>query len=186
MANVTLPTLTAGSAVAAGDLFISRQGSDTTDKKVTASQIKTYTTTTANQLEVEGAGTAYTLTATAAKVTLGTTSPALVVTAPGTYLIVYEAQIHNTGATYASERDFVVKLRRTNNTAADLANSTKTVKTGIVTTVTGAASYVTGTCIYTTNNSDDAIELWASVSVLPSAGTSEVSTGSIRAIRLQQ
>lgn len=38
----TLPTLPAGSAVSAGDLFESRQGSDTSDKKVTSSQMNTY------------------------------------------------------------------------------------------------------------------------------------------------
>lgn len=40
--NSTLPTLSAGSAISAGDLFISRQGSDTSDKKVTGTQLKTF------------------------------------------------------------------------------------------------------------------------------------------------
>lgn len=45
MANTTLPMLNAGIAVSGSDLFISRQGSDTVDTKVTASQIKTFMTT---------------------------------------------------------------------------------------------------------------------------------------------
>lgn len=40
--GTTIPTLSAGTAVSTGDLFISRQGSDTSDKKVTAAQIKTW------------------------------------------------------------------------------------------------------------------------------------------------
>jgi hypothetical protein len=40
MANKTLATLTAGAAIALGDLFLSRQGSDTEDKSVTADQIR--------------------------------------------------------------------------------------------------------------------------------------------------
>lgn len=42
MANTTLPLLTAGAAVQSGDLFISRQGADTVDKKVTAAQLATF------------------------------------------------------------------------------------------------------------------------------------------------
>lgn len=39
MTNTTLPTLTAGSAISASDLFLTRQGSDTIDKKVTGTQL---------------------------------------------------------------------------------------------------------------------------------------------------
>jgi hypothetical protein len=42
MADTTLPLLSAGSAIADGDLFITRQGADTSDKKVTGTQLKTY------------------------------------------------------------------------------------------------------------------------------------------------
>lgn len=42
MPDTTIRDLAAGSAIADGDLFISRQGADTTDKSVTALQLKTY------------------------------------------------------------------------------------------------------------------------------------------------
>lgn len=61
MADVTLPLLGAGAAVAAADLFISRQGADITDKKVSASQIKTFTDQTTsgtlNRITVTNGGT---------------------------------------------------------------------------------------------------------------------------------
>lgn len=41
-ANTTIPLLSAGSAISAGDLFITRQGADTSDKKVTGTQLKTF------------------------------------------------------------------------------------------------------------------------------------------------
>ncbi len=41
----TLPTLTAGAAVSAGDLLLSRQGADTSDKKITATQLQTFVLT---------------------------------------------------------------------------------------------------------------------------------------------
>ena len=42
MTDTTLPLLSSGSAIADGDLFLTRQGSDTSDKKVTGTQLKTY------------------------------------------------------------------------------------------------------------------------------------------------
>lgn len=42
MVDTTLRTLTPGTAVSDGDLFISRQGADTEDKSVTGTQLKTY------------------------------------------------------------------------------------------------------------------------------------------------
>lgn len=42
MTDTTLPLLSSGSAISDGDLFITRQGVDTSDKKVTGTQLKTY------------------------------------------------------------------------------------------------------------------------------------------------
>ncbi len=39
MTNTTLPTLSAGSTIQAADLFLTRQGSDTVDKKITGTQL---------------------------------------------------------------------------------------------------------------------------------------------------
>lgn len=186
MTDKTLPTLTAGTTVAGGDLFLSRQGSDTSDKKVTATQIKTFTTTTANQLSVIGAGTAYSLTATPAKVDLGTTDPVLVINAAGTYKIEASATIEYNGATFAAVRTATIKLRRTNNTAADLTGGTKAIKTRIVTTETSTMMVVTWCVHYTTANSNDSIEIFGSLDVVPSAGSLQVTEATIHAERLQQ
>ena len=42
MANTTLRLLSSGAAISAGDLFLTRQGVDTSDRSITASQIKEY------------------------------------------------------------------------------------------------------------------------------------------------
>lgn len=42
MTNLTLPTLSAGSAVSTGDLLLTRQGADTSDKKITITQLKAF------------------------------------------------------------------------------------------------------------------------------------------------
>src|SRR4051794_25980818 len=80
-----------GVAVQATDIFLARQtgAADTTkDSGPTAAQIKGFTTTTANQKSVDATGTVYSLTASAAAVTFGTTSPALTLDLAGTYLII--------------------------------------------------------------------------------------------------
>lgn len=136
-------------------------------------------------LTVYAAGTAYQLTATSAKVDFGTTDPTLTITSAGTWLIMARARIDYTAATFAAVRTGALKLRRTNNTAADLASGTAGFLTDIITTLT----YTLGTfglqpIIYTTTNVNDLIELWGSISVVPTAGSIDVSEASIVAIKL--
>lgn len=136
-------------------------------------------------LTVYAAGTVYSLTNTAALIDFGTTDPSLVITAPGVWLILARARIDYTGATFAAVRTGALKLRRTNNTAADVSNSPCGFLTDIITTLT----YTLGTfnlppVIYTTTNSDDIIQLWGSISTVPSAGTLDVSEASVVAIKL--
>lgn len=140
----------------------------------------------ANQLSVYSAGTVYTLTATPALVDFGTTDPSLTLSAAGTYLIMARARIDSVGATFATARVLTTKLRRTNNTAADVTNGAATLTTGVVTTLTGQLGAPSWWAIYTTTNSDDIIQMFGDVSVLPSAGSVTVNEASIVAIRLQQ
>ncbi len=185
MTDKNLPTLTAGAAVQLADLFISRQGADTDDKYVTGTQLKAALVTTANQLTIDAAGTVYSLTATAAKVDFGTTDPAITINAAGTYIIVADCVLNYNGATFAAVRTATMKLRRTNNTAADLSDGTRAIKTEVVTTISGTLAQVTITSIYTTANTNDAIELWGSLDVIPTAGSLDVVSASVRAVRLQ-
>jgi hypothetical protein len=139
-----------------------------------------YTPTT--PLTSYAAGTAYALTATPAQAVFGTTSPALTVTSAGTWSIRYRAHVKYTGATFGANQTATLKLRRTNNTAADLANSPATAVTDIVTTATGTLAWVEGEVIYTTANTDDVIQLWGSVSDVPSAGSLDVVEANIIAV----
>lgn len=137
------------------------------------------------QLNAVAAGTAYSLTNTAALLNFGTTDPALVITTPGTWLITARARFDYVGATFAANRTVTMKLRRTNNAPADIANSAAVFPTDIITTLSYPAwDLQTPPVIYTTLNSDDALELWGDVSVVPTAGTLDAVAAQIIAIKL--
>lgn len=131
------------------------------------------------------AGTAYTLTAVAAALDFGTTDPSITVNKAGTYAIRGKVTLNYTGATFAAGRTVTLKLRRTNNTAADLTNGTTTVITAIVTTVTATFMVVElPEVIYTTALLTDIITIFGDVSVVPTAGTFDADSASIVATRL--
>lgn len=133
----------------------------------------------------KAAGTAYTLTATAAALDFGTTDPTITLTGPGTYMIMARAKVDYSAATFAAVRTATLKLRRTNNTAADLTGGTATFLTQIITTLTYTAGLLPlPTVIYTTTNTDDVIKIFGDVSVLPTAGSIDVSAAELIAIKL--
>lgn len=142
--------------------------------------------TTANQKTVFAAGTVYTMTNSSAAVTFGTTSPAITIDSPGTYLIFARARYELVGATFAATRITTLKLRRTNNTAADLTNGSIAFNTPVVTLLSNTMATPTIMTTYTTTNSDDIIALFSDVGTVPSAGTLTIDEASIVAIRLQQ
>lgn len=136
-------------------------------------------------LSVYAAGTAYPLTATPALLDFGTTDPSLVIDAPGVWLIMARARIDNNAKTTAAVRTITLKLRRTNNTAADISNSSTSCKTAIMTTLT----FTLEECelppiVYTTTNSDDIIQIWGSADDISGAGTFDAVEASIVAIKL--
>lgn len=142
--------------------------------------------TTANQLSVFAAGTAYSLTNTAAALTFGTTSPALTINAAGTYLIIARCRLNFNAATFVATRTTTIKLRRTNNTAADLTNGAVTGTTIVsVSALTYTFIDQTWAAIYTTSNADDALTLFGSIDTAPGAGSVDAAEASIIAIRLQ-
>lgn len=130
------------------------------------------------------AGTAYSMTASAALLNFGTTDPQIVVDAPGTYIITARVQLKYNAATFAANRTTTVKLRRTNNTAADLTNGTVTATTRIITTVTDTFVDQCWQVVYTTANSNDAIELQGLIDVVPTAGSLDAVAASIVALRI--
>lgn len=136
-------------------------------------------------LSVYAAGTAYSLTATAAALDFGTTDPVLTLDKAGTYLLFAKANLRYTAATFAASRAVTLKLRRTNNTAADLTNGTLTVATDIITTLTYTFGvFQLPTVIYTTTNTNDAITIFGDVAVVPSAGSLDATAAEIVAVRL--
>lgn len=131
-------------------------------------------------LSVYAAGTAYSLTITPALLTFGTTSPTLTINKPGTYLIRARAQVVRNNSTHIADHTVTLKLRRTNNTAADLANAV----TAYPDDPHNASNDTEGNwmipeVIYTTANTDDVIELWGDVSSAGTGGTHDVTEASI-------
>lgn len=136
-------------------------------------------------LKTYGAGTAYSLTGTSALVDLGTTDPTLVLTKPGSYLVFARVTAKYTGATFAANQTLTVKIRRTNNTAADLTNATTTQTLGVVTTVTdGIGSISLPPVVYRTFNTNDSISLYGILSATPSAGSVDITEAEIVAVRV--
>lgn len=137
-----------------------------------------------NPLSVFAAGTAYTLTAVSAGVDFGTTDPILTINAVGTYRISATVQVELVGATFAANQTLTVKLRRTNNTAADVANSTVSYTVPITTTLTQTlAIFDLPEVPYTTALTTDTIQIFADVSATPSAGSITIRAASIFAFR---
>lgn len=136
-------------------------------------------------LAVYAAGTVYTLTATAAAVAFGTTSPVIVLNKAGKYRISARVQMRHAGAEYSTSREVITKLRRTNNTAADLTGGSTTIPTGVITATTGLFTVFTlPDVIYETTRDDDSITIFSSVAVLPTAGSTDVTEASIIAQRI--
>lgn len=188
MTDTTLPTLQAGQTVAAGDLVIMRQGSNTVDSQVAALAVKSFMAPTANPASVIGAGTAYSLTATQTAIALGTTSPAITLAGVlgDKYLLIWVAQVNYNGSTFAANRTATLKLRRTNQTATDLTGSPCSLKTDIITTQNYSLGMMLGIAIYTTVSTSDAISLFGGIDVVPTAGSLDVVSANIIAIRIQQ
>jgi hypothetical protein len=136
-------------------------------------------------VSVYGAGTAYSLTATPAQIDLGTTDPIRTLTTPGTYLLMARAFAAYNGATFAAPQTAKIKLRRTNNTAADITHGDTTAQLRILTTTTDSVGALTlPPVIYTTSNNDDSLSLFGEVSATPSAGSVDVREACIVALFL--
>lgn len=127
-------------------------------------------------------GTVFTLTGTTAAIAGGTTSAAIVLPYAGRWLLEAHILAENVAATYAASRTLTFKLRRTNNTAADITGATITAQTGVITTLT--SQLFSGTIppvVYDTSATDDAIALYGHVSTIASAGSSTVNFATVKA-----
>ncbi len=121
-------------------------------------------------LTVYGAGTAYALTDTAAVIDFGTTDPTKVLTAAGTYLIFAQVNLAYAAATVVAETA-TIKVRRTNNTAAD-ASAVVVLDLPVTVTLTHTYGvFQIPPFVYTTANADDSLSIFANVSAALGAGT---------------
>jgi hypothetical protein len=93
--------------------------------------------------------------------------------------------MRHVGAEYSTSREVITKLRRTNNTAADLTGGSTTIPTGVITATTGLFTVFTlPDVVYETTRDDDSITIFSSVAVLPTAGSTTVTEASIIAQRI--
>ena len=130
-------------------------------------------------------GTQYALTTTSAKVDFGTTDPVITIPTAGTYLIFSNLTIDYSGVTTLATAACNFKLRRTNNTPADIPSAATAFNVPVLTllTATGGDSDMPP-IIYTTSNNNDIIELWGSRGNNVSAGSINISQANVVAIRI--
>lgn len=124
---------------------------------------------TATRLSAYATGTPYDLTTSPALLDFGTADPTVTINEAGTWMLLARARLDYFFASYAADdNDFTLLLRRTNNTAADVANSSTTFKMRDVTTAYQTAGIVSlPPVFYTTTNTTDIVQLWGSLEVLP-------------------
>lgn len=139
----------------------------------------------ANRHSAYAAGTAYSLTATPAALDFGTTDPSITISTAGTYMIIAHAGLKYNGATFAANQTATLKLRRTNNTAADLTSASRPVTLDIVTTFTGTAEIVQLPPVFYTATAGDVVTIFGSLSATPSVGSVDTDSAEIIAVRVQ-
>jgi len=152
---------------------------------VTGGELRTSGNRVNYNLSVYAAGTAYAMTNADAALDFGTTDPNVTVDKAGTYLVMGRVYLKYNAATYAGSQTATVKIRRTNNTAADLTGATTTANLRIITTITDTVGIMSiPPVIYTTVNANDVLAIYGSLSAAPSAGSVDATEASIVIVRL--
>lgn len=109
----------------------------------------------------------------------------LAASAGKTYLLFARCRFDYNGATFAANQIINFKIRRTNNTASDVADAVGNLQTQIITTKSYTAGEIAIIGVpYTSAGVSDTIEPMASVDVLPSAGSVDAVECSITAVEL--
>lgn len=170
----------AGASVVTGSLPVANGGTAGTTKATAQTNLGLGQATVSEF----SAGTAYTLTNSTAVVVFGTSgNMEVVLNAAGNWHLYFFARTDYVAATFAAEQTVQFKLRRSNNTPADITNSTHEWKTQIITTLSHTAMLLTaGPIPYTTALTTDNIQMLAFVGVLPGAGSINVVEGYIVAV----
>lgn len=129
-------------------------------------------------MQVTAAGTAYSLTNAAATLDFGTTDPVLTLPRAGKWRLEAFVQLDYSGATVVAETA-TVKLRRTNNSAADVSGATLTLDLPVSTTLTNTYGVFRLPDVYYTATAGDTIALQGLVSATLGAGTIKASAAGI-------
>jgi hypothetical protein len=188
MSDFTIPDIPTTATSPAADDYLELGGSANGSRKILASDMGGYALSLVSLPTTGyGVGTVYTLTNTAAAVVFGTTSPAITLAEAGTYLLFAHVQLAAAGATVVAETA-TLKLRRTNNTAADVSSSSILLGLPASTTLTHTLGvFALPPVLYTTTNTDDSVTVFANVSAALSVGTiTAVAAGtSLVAVRIK-
>lgn len=100
------------------------------------------------------------------------------------YLLVAQIRLDFEVATFEANRTATVKLRRTNNTPGDIANTPQSIETGVVTLEVSTKAVVALPPVVYSASAGDIIQLFGSVDVAPYSGALAAIDGSIVAIPL--
>lgn len=130
-----------------------------------------------------GSGTVYTMTASSALLNLGTTTPSVTLAQAGTYLLFARARFDGVGATLTTQT-LTTKIRRTNNTAADVSNTTRVFDFVPSTTTSGTMAEISLLAVPYVATAGDTLQLWGGLSGLPGAGSITCVEADIVAIQI--
>lgn len=102
----------------------------------------------------------------------------------GTYLLLATARIDYVAATTLTQDTVALKLRRTNNTPADIANAVVNVESDIVSNKTETLSIATIAPVTYAGTVGDIVQVFGATSALPYAGNLEAIEVNLLAIKL--
>lgn len=101
---------------------------------------------------------------------------------PGTYLLMASFNLQFAIATFASSQQVIVKLRRTNNTPADVTSAIANLQTGTTSVDSGTFEEGMLPVVQYTASAGDIIQLYGAVANSPYSGSLQAVEGSIMAI----
>lgn len=120
------------------------------------------------------------LTATPAQIL----SLSVTLTEARSYLLIPSVRFDFSAATFADTENLTVKLRRTNNTAADITSAVAVGKIGVVSALSESVPFPGFPSVVYSAGAGDIVQMYASLSDTPYAGAINAVEGSILAIPL--
>lgn len=129
-------------------------------------------------------GTPYNLNTTYQKIDFGTTDALITLPASGTWQIQAKIKIEYVGLTTLALTPCNFKLRRTNNTAADITNTPTVFNIPILTLLTQTGGDADLPTIFYTGAAGDILEIWGQLGTAISLGNARIGEACITAVRI--